>query len=185
MNNYVEPKNYKEVDGYVLCSKYSHKIGNFEAIPNKNIAGNFEIMRVSKETDDCFYGMPVEGFGLIDCMILKKDCRAFKEEELKAWQNATIGIYGSHSDKLSYCYKVEVKDLMAGFKKVGNLTYPEFVKYCNLVGKDNYEYEVIHNLLLFYSTQSNQTMFEIIESMQLGKFKDFIKELLEKEVLVI
>ena len=185
MNNYVEPKNYKEVDGYVLCSKYSHKIGNFEAIPNADIDGEWEIMRVSKETDDCFYGMSIEGLGLIDCMILKKDCRAFKEEELKAWQNRTIGIYGSHSDKLSYCYKVEVKDLMACFKKVGNLTYPQFVKFCSKVANEHYEYEVIHQLLLHYQMSNDRSMFEIIESMQLGEFKGFIRKLLEKEVLVI
>ena len=120
MNNYVEPKGYKEVDGYVLCSKYSHKLGNFKAIANSDIEGDWEIMRVSKETNEAFYGMPVEGLGLVDCMILKKDCRAFKEQELKAWRERKMGMFGSHSGKLSYCYKIEVKDLLGGESNESN-----------------------------------------------------------------
>ena len=114
--NYVEPKDYKEVDGYVLCSRYTHKLGEFEAIRNADIEGNFEIMRVDKETKDCFYGMSIEGLGLIDCMILKSDCRAFKDSELEAWSKRRIGIYGSHSGKLSYIQEIVVKDLLGGTK---------------------------------------------------------------------
>ncbi len=114
MNKYLEPKDYKEVDGYVLCSKYYHKIGEFNAIRNNDIEGDWEIMKIDKETKEAFYGMPVEGLGLVNCMILKEDCRAFKEQELNAWQNRIMGIFGSHSDKLSYCYKIEVKDLLGG-----------------------------------------------------------------------
>ena len=65
---------------------------------------------------------------------------------------------------------------------IGNLTYPEFVKYCSKYGKEKYEYEVIHNLILFYLTASDKTMFEIIGSMQLGKFKEFINDLLKEVV---
>lgn len=111
-----EPKDYKEVEGWVLCKKYYHKsVGELEAIPNKNIEDDYEILIIGKETDKAFYGMPLEGMGLIDCMALKSDCRPFTEEELKYWmKERTFGMYGSHSGNLSYEYKVNlVNDLMA------------------------------------------------------------------------
>ena len=66
---------------------------------------------------------------------------------------------------------------------IGNMKYPEFVKFSSKVSNEHYEYEVIHQLLLHYQISSDKSMFEIIDSMQLGKFKDFIKELLEREVI--
>lgn len=66
---------------------------------------------------------------------------------------------------------------------IGNMKYPEFVKFSSKVANEHYEYEVIHQLLLHYQMSNDKSMFEIIDSMQLGKFKDFIKELLEREVI--
>lgn len=113
---YRSPKNYKEVHGYVLCTKYVHAfVGELEAIANKHIEGNYEIMVVDKETDKYFYGMPFEGMGLVDCMIDKKDCRPFTQKELEAYKFVRMGMYGSHSGKLSYTFETSIdNDLMAG-----------------------------------------------------------------------
>ena len=98
----------------MLCTKYTHSfMGELEAIPNKGIEGNYEIIRVDKETSTCFYGMPLEGMGLVDCMIKKSDCRPFTEKELKFWKLRTMGMYGSSSGKLSYTFEVSVNDLLA------------------------------------------------------------------------
>lgn len=112
---YVEPKDYKEVRGFVLCTKYVHmSVGELEAIPNHDIEGDYEIMVVDKETEKYFYGMPFEGMGLVDCMIDKKDCRPFTEKELEAYKFVRMGMYGSHSGKLSYTYNASIDvDLMA------------------------------------------------------------------------
>ena len=111
--NYIKPKNYKEVNGYVLCKQYTHSfMGTMEAIPNRGIKDGYEKLHVDKETDKYFYGMPVEGMGLVDCMILKSDCRPFTDEELEAWKKVKMGMYGSHSGKLDYTYDISVNDLM-------------------------------------------------------------------------
>lgn len=110
---YVEPKNYKEVKGYVLCSRFTHKaFGTQKAISNSGIEGDYEIIAVNKETEEAFYGTPLEGLGLIDCMVLKTDCRPFTDEELEYWSEKSIGIYGSNTGRLSYTYKINVNDLL-------------------------------------------------------------------------
>ena len=113
---YKEPKDYKEVEGWVLCKKYTHSfVGELKAIPNKNIEGDYEILVINKETDDAFYGIPLEGMGLINCMALKSDCRPFTEEEWKYWmRERAFGMFGSNSGNLSYEYKINLfNDLMA------------------------------------------------------------------------
>lgn len=115
-----EPKNYKIVKGYVLCSKCFHTTnenGDYNIIPNDGIKGDYEIFRVDKETDDCYYGMPLEGLGLFDCMLPKEFCRPFEEDELKFWQNKKMGMYGSHSGDLSYTYKISINDIMTTKKE--------------------------------------------------------------------
>ena len=111
------PENYKEVNGYVLVNKYYHKAfkGPVNAVANDNIEGDWEIIHISKETNNAFYGMPLEGLGLLDCMCLKTDCRPFNEKELKYWNGPhTFGMYGSHTGNLSYemDYELEINDLM-------------------------------------------------------------------------
>lgn len=105
-----EPKDYKEVNGYILVKKYYHKsMGECEAIPNSHIKGDYEIIHVDKETKDAFYGMPLEGLGLVDCMCLKSDCRSFTDKEWEYWgEEHSFGMYGSHSGNLSYTFKVKL-----------------------------------------------------------------------------
>ena len=112
-----EPINFKKVDGCVLTKRYFHKCdGEIEAIPNSHIEGEYEIIQVYKETDDAYYGMPLEGMGLADCMCLKEDCRPFTKKEQKYWGRSHVfGMYGSNSGNLSYTYEVGgLKDLLGG-----------------------------------------------------------------------
>ena len=115
--NWKEPENYKDVNGFVLVSKYYHKAFKepLEAIANKNIEGDWEIIHISKETEDAFYGMPLEGIGLMDCMCLKTDCRPFNQKELDFWNGShNFSMYRSVSEDLSYTveYNIEINDLM-------------------------------------------------------------------------
>ena len=99
------PENAIENKGQVLTSKYYHNIfpEGVDSITNskiKKVEGkDWEIFNVSYETKDAYYGMPMEGLGLMNCMILKKDTRSFLEEELTALNDMVIGMYGSHTGK--------------------------------------------------------------------------------------
>lgn len=87
--------------GDILACKYYHLTApdGEDAICNsgiKNVDGKeWEIFWVSKETEDAYYGMPAEGLGLVDCMILKEDTRDFLPEEIETltkhyWQMGSI-----------------------------------------------------------------------------------------------
>lgn len=88
---YVRPEkdNYIENKGDVLACKFYHAMSpdGSKAISNigiKNVDDKeWEIFWINKETESAYYGTPAEGLGLIDCMILKSDTRAFLPEEIE------------------------------------------------------------------------------------------------------
>lgn len=112
-----EPENYVSNSGDILASVYYHKSFRdgeaVEAICNDGIeeidGKQWEIFFVHKETKDAFYGVPLEGLGLMDCMIMKSDTRPFTEKELKKWAKRTGHMVGSHSGKVSYSFDMSVE----------------------------------------------------------------------------
>lgn len=90
-----ESKVYIENFGDVLTCYYYHAqypngikaIGDCGAkrIDNKD----WDIFHIHYETEDAYYGIPMLGIGLIDCMILKSDTRLFLSEEIHQYNLLT------------------------------------------------------------------------------------------------
>lgn len=88
---YISPEETKYIinKGDVLASKFYHPTypDGGKTISNigiKNVDNKeWEMFWISKETKDAYYGMPAEGLGLMDCMILKSDTREFLSEEIE------------------------------------------------------------------------------------------------------
>ncbi|MGL5149186.1 MAG: hypothetical protein ACRC7N_01265 [Clostridium sp.] len=106
---------YVENKGDILTSKYYHKffypdgadaIGDCcsENIDNKN----WDVFHISYETKDAYYGTPMLGMCLIDCMILKEDTRDFLESEL----NYKVGMVGSHFGNMIRDYNIEIEPVI-------------------------------------------------------------------------
>lgn len=111
---WIDPEkteNVKECNKYILFSgQYAHKTGIWDVIPNKNIEmideKEWEMFGVGYENDEYYWGMPVEGLGMVHCMCPKENCRELTKKERKYWSGKTMGMYGSHSGKLSYTFKL-------------------------------------------------------------------------------
>lgn len=77
--------------GDVLACRYYHKMypNGVDAIGDcgsDNVAGkNWDIFHIHYETKDAYYGIPMLGMGLCDCMILKSDTRPFTEGEKREY----------------------------------------------------------------------------------------------------
>lgn len=117
---YVEKENvnYIENKGDVLACKYYHSfaypngtkaIGDCgsEDVDNKK----WDVFHVQYETKDAYYGVPMLGMGLIDCMILKSDTRKFLENEF----NYNVGMFGSHTKKFVKDYNIEIEPIVNKF----------------------------------------------------------------------
>lgn len=89
-------------------SPWFHKLypGGTTVIGNNDIEPGWELATISRQSSDCFWGMFVEGLGLFNCMFPKENVRELTEVEKKAWSGKRLGIYGSHSGKLSYCFNL-------------------------------------------------------------------------------
>jgi len=114
-------------DGVVLCTQYAHLLfpeGEDAIHHNDNIkhidGKNWELFNVYHETKDGYYGMPVLGFGLLNCFIRKEDSRKLLPEELEAVNKTTIGLYGSHTGKYSgRSHKLDVKNVVDKYEIEG------------------------------------------------------------------
>jgi len=97
-----EQTNVVENEGDILCCEYSHCLRpqGWKAITNKGIKKvnkkPWEIFHVSHETPDAYYGSPMEGLGLINCYILKSNCRNFLPEEI---MSIPMGMEGCHTGR--------------------------------------------------------------------------------------
>lgn len=49
-----------------------------------------------------YWGMFVEGIGAFNVQVVQEHCRDLTPEERAKWSKKTLGMYGSHSGKLSY-----------------------------------------------------------------------------------
>lgn len=86
-----EDKEYIQNYGDVLACRYYHKIhpSGVDAIGDCGSdpadGKNWDIFHVHYETKDSYYGIPMLGMGLCDCMILKSDTRLFSEVEKREY----------------------------------------------------------------------------------------------------
>lgn len=114
-----EDTDYIKNNGDILACKYYHgfaypagidAIGDCgsEEIDNKN----WDVFHVQYETKDAYYGVPMLGIGLVDCMILKTDTRPFLEADSKS---IIVGVFGSHTGKFSDKYNVQIKPIVNKF----------------------------------------------------------------------
>ncbi len=67
---------------------------------------DWELFSVSHEGEidgvKYYWGMYVEGIGAFDVQVVQEHCRELSEAEREAWAKKRLGMYGSHSGKLSY-----------------------------------------------------------------------------------
>ena len=101
--------NAKEVSRYVAVRGIAeHKIGSFDAIHTEGMqhinGDDWELFTVSSQDDKHVWGMFVEGIGAFDMMIPLENVRNLTEAERALFSNRVMGMYGSHSGKLSYTY---------------------------------------------------------------------------------
>lgn len=110
-----ENSNYINNKGDILACKYYHgfmhpygvdAIGDCgsEKIDNKN----WDVFHIHYETKDAYYGVPMLGMGLIDCMILKIDTRPFLDSEL----NYKVGMFGCHTGNISRKYNINIEPII-------------------------------------------------------------------------
>lgn len=102
-------------NGDVLAHTYYHllypngkeAVGDCGAtkVDNKN----WDIFHIHYETEDAYYGVPMLGMGLINCMLLKEDTRPFLEEDEFEHE---LGVYGSHSGKDVGHFKVKIEPIV-------------------------------------------------------------------------
>ena len=101
--------------GDVLACRYYHTIRpeGWDAIGDcgaLEIDGkDWDVFHVRYETKDAYYGIPMLGMGLMDCMILKKDTRPFTKDDKLSY---SLGICGILSDNPSHKYDVEIEPIV-------------------------------------------------------------------------
>jgi len=95
-----------ENNGDVLACRYFHQLypNGVDAIGDcgsEKVGGKqWDVFHIHYETKDAYYGIPMLGMGLYNCMILKSDTRHFLKNEL----GYKVGMYGSHTSKyISSC----------------------------------------------------------------------------------
>lgn len=104
----------QKAKGDILCKKFYHKMypEGTDGVKNKGIVDvdgyEWEIFHVSKITSDRVWGMPMEGIGLINCMIMKEDTREFLPEELEQLSEFNMCMVGSHTGNVSQRWKQSV-----------------------------------------------------------------------------
>ena len=118
---WIKPQNTVENNGHILTSYYYHTVypEGKETVSNKYIKRinnkEWEIFTVYRENKQAYYGIPLEGFGLLDCMILKENTRPFTKQELKNLTEVNIGMFGSYSGKLNCTYKIKITPCISKF----------------------------------------------------------------------
>lgn len=119
---YLKPKKYIENKGDVLACKAYHLMfpEGRESICNtgiKEVDGkHWEIFWVSKETEKAYYGMPLEGLGLIDCMILKEDTREFLPEEIETLEKQCYSLESMFTEETRQVQKIKIEPIKSKWK---------------------------------------------------------------------
>lgn len=116
---YKKETYYIENHGDILTCKYYYPVYpdgkesyghcGSEKVDNKN----WDVFHVHYETKDAYYGIPMLGLGLMDCMVLKTDTRPFTDNEL----DYHVGMFGSHSRKCIQRYNIEIEPIVNKFSE--------------------------------------------------------------------
>jgi hypothetical protein len=110
--NWHEPTpQAKPASRYVAVrGQCEHKMGTLDAIYTSGLEPLFgdvwELFTVSKQDDKHVWGMFVEGLGFVDVMVPIENVRDLTQAEKAVFSNKIMGMYGSHSGKLSYTYSL-------------------------------------------------------------------------------
>lgn len=147
----LEESKYIENKGDILACKYYHLLfpdGN-EAIGSPGIKEinnkEWEIFWVSKETENAYYGSPAEGLGLVNCMILKTDTRAFLPEEIVELEKHTYALTGVLTEEVKHVYPVKINPIVEKWNidKKRNLERKLKIKdeYLNLIVGIGFDYD--------------------------------------------
>lgn len=114
---YIDKKesDYVENRGDILACKYYHSFAYPEGTEAIGDCGakevdnkNWDVFHVNYETKNAYYGVPMLGMGLVDCMILKTDTRQFLENEF----NYEVGMFGAHTGKFRNKYSIKIKPII-------------------------------------------------------------------------
>lgn len=118
----LENQKYIENKGDVLACKAYHLMfpEGRESICNEGIkevdGKQWEIFWISKETEKAYYGMPAEGLGLMNCMILKKDTREFLSEEIENLEKKYYSLENMFSEKTRRTQKIKIEPIKSKWK---------------------------------------------------------------------
>lgn len=81
--------NIKENNGYIIASKYYHKLFiNGKSVINNSFLEkiddkNYDIFTVSHETNDGYFCCPLMNCGFVNCYVYKEDTRPFLDKEIE------------------------------------------------------------------------------------------------------
>lgn len=110
-----EDSNYIKNNGDILACKYYHEFIYPDGVDAIGDCGSkdvdnkkWDVFHIQYETKDAYYGVPMLGIGLIDCMILKTDTRPFLEDEF----NYKVGMFGSYTGKLNDRYNIQIEPVV-------------------------------------------------------------------------
>lgn len=123
MEKYVDKEisYYEENQGDVLACRYYHSFVAPDGIDAIGDCGtkkidnkDWDIFHIQYETEDAYYGTPMLGIGLINCMILKKDTRKFLQEELTDYN---VELVGSNTGKFVRNFNIKIEPIVDKYNK--------------------------------------------------------------------
>jgi hypothetical protein len=111
-----EDTSYVKNNGDILACRYYHGFAYPEGTDaigdcgSKKVDGKeWDVFHVHYETKEAYYGVPMLGMGLIDCMILKSDTRPFLEEETTHYK---LGMFGSHTQNFISKFNITIEPIV-------------------------------------------------------------------------
>lgn len=95
---------------YAVRTEAQHKMMQLTLIHSKHFekvdGHDWELFHASHrgtvDGREFIWGMFVEGMGMFNVMVPVDHTRELTAAEREAWSKVTLGMYGSHTDKLSY-----------------------------------------------------------------------------------
>lgn len=115
--------------GHILVSEGVHKSFPLQVITTKGIQRiddkGWELLVVTKESDNYYYCNSVFGLGLMNIMVHKSNTRPFLDSEIDSLSGKKCGMVGSHSGKLSQSFNLNIRPFLDVLEDV-TITVDEF-----------------------------------------------------------